>query len=63
MNLYGKCTAKPYYFLVIDTNLGSDNSSCFRKNPLEKIQKLIMTTNDKIKNEQRSSKNISIIVK
>ena len=27
-----KCTAKPYYFLFIDTTLISDNSSCFREN-------------------------------
>ena len=31
MNLYKKCTAKPYYFLIIDTALASDNFS-FRKN-------------------------------
>ena len=33
----GKSTAKPYLFLVIDTNLASDNSSRFRKNLLERI--------------------------
>ena len=37
MNLYKKCTAKPYSFLVIDTTLPSDNSSCFRKNLSERI--------------------------
>ena len=37
MNLYKKCTAKPYSFLVIDTTLVSDNSSYFRKNLLERI--------------------------
>ena len=37
MNLYKKCTAKPCYFLVIDTTLASDNSSRFRKNLLERI--------------------------
>ena len=37
MNLYKKCTAKPYYFLAIDATLASDNSSCFRKNLLERI--------------------------
>ena len=31
MNLYKKCTAKLYSFLVIDTTLGSDNSSRLRK--------------------------------
>ena len=37
MNLYKKCIAKPYSFLVIDTTLASDNSSRFRKNLLERI--------------------------
>ena len=32
MNLYKKSTSKPYSFLVIDTNLTSDNFSRFRKN-------------------------------
>ena len=35
MNLYKKCTSKPYSFLVIDTIHASDNSSCFRKKLLE----------------------------
>ena len=37
MNLYKKCAAKPNFFLVIDTTLGSDNFSRFRKNLLERI--------------------------
>ena len=37
LNLYIKCTAKTYSFLVIDTTLASDNSSRFRKNLLERI--------------------------
>ena len=37
MNLSKKCTAKPYYFLVIDTTLASDNYSSFRKNLLQQI--------------------------
>ena len=41
MNLYKKCTAKPYSFLVIDgtidANLASDNPLRFRKNLLERI--------------------------
>ena len=37
MNLYKKCTAKPYSFLVIDTTLASNNPSRFRKNLLERI--------------------------
>ena len=51
MNLYKKGTSKPYSFLVIDTSLASDNSSRFRKNLLERIQ-LIMTIDDKIKDEK-----------
>ena len=37
MNLYKKCTAKPYPFLVIDTTLESDNPLRSRKNVLERI--------------------------
>ena len=37
MNLYKKCTKKPYSFLIIDNSLASDNSSRFRKNLLERI--------------------------
>ena len=37
MNLYKKFTAKPYYFLVIDGTLASDDPSRFRKNLLERI--------------------------
>ena len=51
MNLYKKGTSKPYSFQVIDTSLASDNSSLFRKNLLERIQ-LIMTIDDKIKDEK-----------
>ena len=37
MNLYKKCTANSYSFLVIDTTLASDNSLRFRNNILERI--------------------------
>ena len=37
MNLYKKCTAKPYSFLVIDATVALDNPSRFRKNLLERI--------------------------
>ena len=37
LNLYKKCTAKPYSFLVVDTTLSSENSLGFRKNLLERI--------------------------
>ena len=30
--IYIKCTAKPYYFTVIDTTVSSDNPLCFRHN-------------------------------
>ena len=37
MNLYKKCTAKPYSFLVIDATLASDNPLRLRKNLFERI--------------------------
>ena len=37
MNLYKKCTAKQYSFLVTDTILAPDNSSRFRTNFLERM--------------------------
>ena len=37
LNLYKRCTAKSYYFLVIDATLASDNTSFLRKNLLERI--------------------------
>ena len=37
MNLYKKCIAKPYSFLLIDATLASDNPSRIRKNLLERI--------------------------
>ena len=37
MDLYKMYTGKPYSFLVIDTNLPSDDSSSFRKNCLETV--------------------------
>ena len=43
---------KPYTFLVIYATLASDNPLRFRKNLLERIQKLIMTIDDKIENEK-----------
>ena len=38
MNLYKRCIAKPYSFLVVDTTLASDNHSRFRKNLLDSVQ-------------------------
>ena len=40
MNLYKQFTAKPYLLLVIDSTPGSDNSSLFGKNLLERMWKL-----------------------
>ena len=37
MNLYKKCNAKPYSFLVIDITFASDNPSHFRKSLSERI--------------------------
>ena len=37
LNLYKKVYCKTVSFLVIDTTLASGNSSCFRKNLLERI--------------------------
>ena len=53
MYLHKKYTAELYSFLVIDATLVSDNPSCFRKNLLERIEKLIMKiTDDKIRDEK-----------
>ena len=52
MNLYKKYTGKPYSFLAVDATLASDNPSPFRENLLERIWKLIMTINDKIRDEK-----------
>ena len=48
INIYKKCTDKPYLFLVIDTILPSNNPLRFRKN----LIRLMMTINDQIKNEK-----------
>ena len=37
MNLYKKCTARPYSFLVTDTTLTPDSPLRFRKNLVERI--------------------------
>ena len=46
MSLYKKCTEKPYSFLVIETPLS------FRENCLERMLKLIMTIDNKIRDEK-----------
>ena len=37
IDLYKKCAAKPYSFLMIDTNLASDSPLHLRQNLLERI--------------------------
>ena len=50
INLYEKCITKSFS-LVYDATLASDNPSRFKKHLLEKIQKLIMRTDNKIRDE------------
>ena len=52
MSLPKKCTRKPYYYLVTDTALASDNSLRFRRNLLERKRKQIMAIADKIRDEK-----------
>ena len=52
MNLFKRCSAKLYSFLVVDAILALDNPSRFRKNLLEIIQKLIMIIDDMIRDEK-----------
>ena len=52
INFYKKWTSKTYSFLVIDTTLASDNFSRFTENLLERIQNLIITVDDRIKDEK-----------
>ena len=48
IEIYRKCTDKPYSFLVIDTTLPSNNSLKFRKTLIQ----LMMTINNQIKDEK-----------
>ena len=52
MNLYKKCSAKQYCYLVIDAILASANPLSFRKNLSKRILKLIMTIDDKLRDEK-----------
>ena len=52
MNLLKNALQKTFSFLVINATLASDNPSCFSKNLLERIQKLIMTIDGKIRDEK-----------
>ena len=51
INLYKKCTAKPYSSLVNDSTLASDNFTRFRDNFLGRISNIIMTIDDYIRDE------------
>ena len=68
MNLYKKSTAEPYSFMVIDTTLLSDYSLRFRNNLLKTTWKLIMITDDKIRDEKlqhyinRKAEKISVLL-
>ena len=52
MNLYKKCIAKAFSFIINDATVSSDNPSLFRKNLLERIWKLIMSIDDRIRDEK-----------
>ena len=47
LNVYKKCTVKPYYILATDTTVAPGNPLRFRKN-----KKLIMKADDKIRDEK-----------
>ena len=50
--IYKIFTVKPYFFLAINTSLASDNSLNLRCNLLERMWKLIIITDDKIRDEK-----------
>ena len=52
MNLYKKCSEKPYPFLRINATLALDNPLRFRKNLIETIEKLIRTIDDKVRDKK-----------
>ena len=62
MNIYKKIITKPYWFLVIDTTLASDNLLCFRNDLLERIYKLIMTNDDKIRDKKLQYYTVELIL-
>ena len=49
MNQYKKCTARPYSLLGVDSTFASDDPLRYKNNLLEKLQKLIITIDDKIR--------------
>ena len=52
MNFYKIYSAKPYLFLVNDWTLPSDNLLRLRCSVLQRISKLIMTINNKLRDEK-----------
>ena len=62
MNLYRKCIAKPYSFLVIDATIALDNPLQLRKNLVERILKLITTIDDKIIKHMEKLINMNILL-
>ena len=52
LTLYQKCPTKPYSSLVIHATFASGKPLRFRKNLLNGIQKLILTIDDKVRNEK-----------
>ena len=52
MNLFKKCAAKSYSFLPRNTTLPSSNPLCLRHNFLERVKKVIMAIDEKIRDEK-----------
>ena len=52
MNVCENCAAKLYSFLVNDTMFSTDKSLFFRCNLLNRIEKVIMTIDEKIRDEK-----------
>ena len=52
MDLYRKYMLQKYCFLAIDTTLPSDNPLGFQKNLLTEVQRVIMTIDDKSRDEK-----------
>ena len=52
MNRCKKCTEKSHSLLVFDATFASDNALRFRQNLIERTKKLIMTIDDKIRDEK-----------
>ena len=63
MNHFKKCNAKPYSFLVNDTTLVSDNPLRFRHNLSERMEKVTMTSDEKIRDGKLQSNVNKEIVK